>query len=210
MKFFLIGASGMIGTRILAELSARGHQVTAAARSPEKIAALPGVTAVTLNAADADAVVAAVKASGAELILSATSPRNSGDATADAAAFGAALAAAGKETGLPILMVGGAGTLSLPDGSPVMDLLPPEIKPEALGVRGMKDALEKEGLDWTYLAPSAEIAPGDRTVEFRVGGTTLLSDANGKSWISAEDYAVAFANEAETRSHKGQVFTVGY
>jgi putative NADH-flavin reductase len=45
MKVALIGASGQAGSRILAELSARGHQVTAIARSPEKIAVLRGVTA---------------------------------------------------------------------------------------------------------------------------------------------------------------------
>ncbi|WP_032924730.1 NAD(P)H-binding protein [Mesorhizobium sp. LNHC229A00] len=41
----LIGASGAVGSRILKELSDRGHRVTGIARSPEKIAALPGVTA---------------------------------------------------------------------------------------------------------------------------------------------------------------------
>ena len=45
MKVALIGASGNGGSRILAELSRRGHQVTAIARKPETIAKLPGVTA---------------------------------------------------------------------------------------------------------------------------------------------------------------------
>ncbi|WP_176473756.1 NAD(P)-dependent oxidoreductase [Actibacterium ureilyticum] len=208
MNLFLIGASGMIGAPILAEAAKRGHAVTAAARHPENIATLPGVTARAVDATDADALIAA--ADGAQVILSATSPRFSGDATADAAALGDALVAAGKVTGLPIVMVGGAGTLSLPDGSPVMDLLPPEIKPEAMGIRAIKDALDTAGLDWTYVAPSAEIAPGARTGTFRVGGTTLLTDADGKSAISAEDFAIAFVDEVETRAHKGQVFTVGY
>jgi uncharacterized protein len=41
----LIGASGRAGSRILKELSERGHTVTAIARNPEKIASLPNVTA---------------------------------------------------------------------------------------------------------------------------------------------------------------------
>lgn len=208
MNLFLIGASGMIGSRILAEAAGRGHTLTAAARHPDKIADLTGVTKTALNATDAQALIAA--ADGADMILSATAPRFSGDATADAAALGSALVALGQARGLPIVMVGGAGTLSLPDGSPVMDLLPPEIKPEAMGVRGMKDALDAAGLDWTYVAPSADIAPGARTGTFRVGDTTLLSDDSGKSAISAEDFAIAFVDEVETRAHKGQVFTVGY
>jgi len=38
VKVALIGASGQAGSRLLAELSARGHTVTAIARHPEKIA----------------------------------------------------------------------------------------------------------------------------------------------------------------------------
>ena len=45
MKVALIGASGNGGSRLLAELSRRGHQVTAIARNPDTIAKLPGVTA---------------------------------------------------------------------------------------------------------------------------------------------------------------------
>lgn len=44
-KIALIGASGNAGSRILKELSDRGHKVTAIARSPEKIASLPNVVA---------------------------------------------------------------------------------------------------------------------------------------------------------------------
>ena len=45
MKIAIAGASGRAGSRITGELARRGHTVTAIARNPEKIAALPGVTA---------------------------------------------------------------------------------------------------------------------------------------------------------------------
>jgi uncharacterized protein len=45
MKVALIGASGAGGSRLLAELSRRGHEVTAIARHPENVAKLPGVRA---------------------------------------------------------------------------------------------------------------------------------------------------------------------
>ena len=45
MKVALIGASGNGGSRILAELSGRGHKVTSVARDPSKIAVLPHVAA---------------------------------------------------------------------------------------------------------------------------------------------------------------------
>ena len=37
MRVALIGASGNVGSRLLAELVRRGHEVTAIARHPEKI-----------------------------------------------------------------------------------------------------------------------------------------------------------------------------
>jgi putative NADH-flavin reductase len=44
-RIALVGASGRAGSRILKELSDRGHTITAIARNPEKIASLPQVTA---------------------------------------------------------------------------------------------------------------------------------------------------------------------
>ncbi len=48
----LIGASGNAGSRILKELSDRGHRITAIARNPQRIALLPGVTPVAGDAND--------------------------------------------------------------------------------------------------------------------------------------------------------------
>jgi putative NADH-flavin reductase len=53
-------------------------------------------------------------------------------------------------------------------------------------------------------------APGTRTGNFRVGKDALLVDADGKSHISAEDYAIALLDEAETPQHPNERFTVGY
>src|ERR1700722_5502506 len=52
MKIALIGATGNAGSRILAELSRRGHAVTAIARNPQKVPALPGVTALRADVDD--------------------------------------------------------------------------------------------------------------------------------------------------------------
>ena len=51
-KTALIGASGQAGSRILKELSDRGHVVTGIARNPEKIALLPNVIAAKGDAFD--------------------------------------------------------------------------------------------------------------------------------------------------------------
>jgi putative NADH-flavin reductase len=43
-----------------------------------------------------------------------------------------------------------------------------------------------------------------------LGHDTLLADANGKSWLSMEDFAIAFLDETEHPAHPRQRFTVGY
>ena len=74
MKVALIGASGNIGSQILAELRARGHSVTAIARNPEKIAPAAGVTAVGADVADEKALAAALR--GHDAVISAVRFRN--------------------------------------------------------------------------------------------------------------------------------------
>jgi len=65
-------------------------------------------------------------------------------------------------------------------------------------------------LDWTFLSPSRDFPSGDRTGKFRLGGDDLLVGADGRSWISKEDYAIALLDEVEHPRHSRQRFTVGY
>ena len=65
-------------------------------------------------------------------------------------------------------------------------------------------------MQWSYASPAAEIAPGERTGKFRTDGNELISDAEGRSFVSAEDFAIALVDEAESGAHIGERFTVGY
>lgn len=110
-------------------------------------------------------------------------------------------------------MVGGAGSLLLPDGSRVIDSVgfPEEYKPEASAGAVLLDTLRQEKeLDWTFLSPSAEFIEGERRGQFRLGQDHLLVSAEGKSWITFADYAIAMIDEVETAKHPRQRFTVGY
>ena len=69
-KVALIGASGNVGARLLKELSDRGHAITAIARNPGKIAALPGVTAAKGDANDAASLAGII--AGHDAVISAT------------------------------------------------------------------------------------------------------------------------------------------
>lgn len=202
MKLLVIGASGMIGSRIVAEALSRGHEVVAATR---KGTAVEGARAARLDVADAARL--AELSAAADVTVSAVSPRSTGDAVAEASAYADALIAGIRGR---LLLVGGAGSLNLPDGSPVADVVPEPYSAEARGMRGAFDKIAASGLDYTVLAPAGLIQPGERTGTFRLGGRTLLTDAEGNSAISAEDYAVALLDEVEAPKHARQIFTAAY
>jgi nucleoside-diphosphate-sugar epimerase len=71
MRIFLAGASGALGTQLLPQLVAAGHQVTATTRSAAKAGALrdAGAEPVVLDALDRDAVVAAVTAARPDAVV---------------------------------------------------------------------------------------------------------------------------------------------
>jgi uncharacterized protein len=89
MKILLIGATGMIGSRILTEAVSRGHEVIAAARKPEGVMASKGVTTAHLDASDAAQVIEL--AQDTDVIIAATAPRSTGNALAEATGVGRAV-----------------------------------------------------------------------------------------------------------------------
>lgn len=202
MKIALIGASGNVGSRILAELSRRGHTVTAIARTIGKVKQTPGASIVQGDLRDAgklagiltghDAVVSAVRfEQGAPEILV------------------EAVRASGVKR---YLVVGGAGSLEVAPGVRLIDTpdFPEAYKPEAAkGVEFLDFLRKTKDLEWTFLSPSALFFAGERTGEFRLGSDRLLTNENGSS-ISFEDFAVAMVDEVENPRHIRQRFTVGY
>lgn len=208
MKIFLLGASGMIGSRILAEATARGHEVIAGARHPENIAAASGVTPVRADLSDTATL--ARHAAGADVIVTAVSPRSTGNPVEEARANGAAVMEAAHAAGKRLVMVGGAGSLNLPDGSPVLPHVPEPYQPEAKGLKAVYEALKASTLDWTFFAPASLIQPGERTGTFRLGKDVLVQSEDGSSTISAEDYAVALVDELERPANRKSIMTIGY
>lgn len=201
-RIALIGASGQAGSRILKELSDRGHSVTAIARNPEKIATLPGVTAQKGDVFDKEGLAAMLK--GHDVVISSVH-----FSASDPAVLIEAVRASGAGR---YLVVGGAGSLEIAPGQRVVDLpdFPAAYKTEATKGAEFLDLLKKvSDIDWTFISPSAEFVPGERTGKFRLGKDTLLSGEHG-SRISFEDYAIALVDEIERPAHSRQRFTVGY
>lgn len=202
MKIALIGASGSAGTRILAELTKRGHSVTAIVRHPERVPAGSNVRAVKGNADDENGLSKLL--AGHDAVISSVR-----FAASDAAKLIGAVRASGVRR---YLVVGGAGSLEVAPGRKLVDTpeFPEAHKAEAKAGDVFLDHLKKEtALDWTFLSPSARFAPGERTGKFRIGGDQLLATEKGSS-ISMEDFAVAMVDELENPKHSGRRFTVGY
>jgi putative NADH-flavin reductase len=216
MKIVLFGATGNIGRRIATEALDRGHDIVGVVREPDKVQAPdPRVRLVQGDATDAASVAGVVR--GADAVVSAISPRPNrrGLVAPSLGAASRALIAAAKEAGVKrLVVVGGAGTLEIAPGRRLMDTpgFPDAYKAEAQEAADSLAVFRAEGagLDWTFMSPAAEIGPGERRGKYRTTGDKLLTDAQGRSAISFEDYAAALVDELEQPRYLGQRFGVAY
>ncbi|MBV9446783.1 MAG: NAD(P)H-binding protein [Streptosporangiaceae bacterium] len=200
MRIAVYGATGMIGSRVVAEALARGHEITGITRSGGDLPA--GVRAVRGEAGDAG--LAKRIAGETDVVVSAIGPSRTGG---DRREYLAQLRSLAEGLGdARLVVVGGAGSL-LADGKRLVDDpgFPEIYRAEALIVAEALDYLRGLGdvTDWTFLSPAPVIAPGERT-----GSYKIAADSPAGESISAEDYAVALLDEIERPAHRRRRFTV--
>lgn len=213
LRLVLFGAGGMVGSRIAREALGRGHHVTAVQRNPGGLD-LDGRHLMTVEGDATDAESVARLSKGADAVVSAVSPRNPPGADTLPRAARALLAGVRKAGVRRLVVVGGAGSLTVGPSTMLLDSpgFPEAYKPEA---REHLEALhvfrrEGQGVDWTFVSPPPAIAPGERTGKYQVGQDALLTGADGQSHISAEDYAVALVDELEKGANKGRRMAVAW
>ncbi|GAB3877732.1 NAD(P)-dependent oxidoreductase [Microbispora bryophytorum] len=210
MRIAVFGATGNVGRRVVAEAVSRGHEVTGVARNPVRLAGLPGEARARVgDATDVNDVIAL--SAGQDLVITATCPAP-GDESQLVTVATTLLAACAK-TGTRLLLVGGAGSLTVEDGGRLMDRAgyPSFLQPIATAcVEQLAACRANTIVDWAYLSPADLLLPGERTGRYRVGGDELVVDAEGESRISMEDLAVALLDEAEHPRHHRTRFTVAY
>jgi putative NADH-flavin reductase len=212
MKIAAFGASGMIGQRVAQEALRRGHQVTGIVRDPASIAfSHPQLTVIQGNALNPESVTEVV--AGHDAVVSAIKPSANQPQSALAEAAYALLAGVKRAGVKRLLVAGGAATLEVAPGVLLLDTLtvPDEWKSVVLGNRDTWEVYRKNSdLDWTYFCPPLTIEPGERTGTFRLGTDQLITNEQGESRISAEDYAVALLDEIEQPRFIRQRFTAAY
>ncbi len=197
MRIAVIGAAGNVGSRVVAEALRRGHRVTP-------------LTADDVDATDTGTVADLI--AGHDVGVGATRPVPGDEQSAPVVTR--SLLDAHAAAGVRFVMVGGAGSLLVPDdsGRLVADdprWVPPDFADLARTGNDQLTLCREHGrADWTYVTPSALMEPGLRTGAYRVGQDELLVDRAGRSYVSMEDMAVAVVDEIEEPAHRGQRFTV--
>jgi putative NADH-flavin reductase len=209
----ILGGTGFIGSALVNEAARRGHRVTAIARRAERVPAQPNVTAVAADVYDTAGLAAILR--GHDVVISAFNPGWKNPNLYDEQVRGTtSIIAAIREAGVTrVLWVGGASGLEVAAGVRGIDdpNLADWVKPGALAtIEALEQLRRARDLEWSFLAPSAEVTLGERTGSFRLGGDQLIVDAAGQSRISVQDYAVAMIDELERPAHIRQRFTVGY
>ena len=203
----ILGASGMVGSRLAAEATERGHNVTAVSRKGD----------VSVDANDSAALEKVLREKATDVLVVALGPIRGADGAHDPSAHPAlkdtyasiigAVRAVGAS--VKVFFVGGAGSLIVsPEAGMVQDQewFPKNIYPEANAhTEGLAFLKTVTDVTWTYMSPPPYIQPGKRTTRVVVAeGDGMVGQS-----VSAEDYAIAAFDEVDNGfAHAGKRLAV--
>lgn len=215
MKVAVIGSTGYVGTAVVKELAARGHEVTAFVR---KLQAAPAAANVRAVEADVNAPDFAQKLKGFDAVISAFNPGWSNPNIGPEFTRGAqAIVEAAKAAAVPyLLVVGGAGSLYVKPGLQLIDTpeFPAEFFAGGDAARKLLAVLQpRRDVNWAMVSPPARLGvtggySEERTGRYRLGSDDLLMDGDAPAGISVADLAIAIADDAEKKGHLHRRFTV--
>ncbi|MGX7677465.1 NAD(P)-dependent oxidoreductase [Jatrophihabitans sp. DSM 45814] len=203
LSIALIGATGNIGSKVLAEALQRGHQVTGIVRDTSKLPVSAQLTPHAADTHDVTGLTAALNDHDVAIV----SVRWNSNQIEDV------LEAVRSSTAKRVIIVIGAGSLIMTDGRLLFDyntergLVAPT---SGAALDAYRKIVQVSDISWTAVSPALKIEPGERTGVFRIGGDQLLVDDPADSRISQEDFAVAIIDEAEDPKHVRSRFSVAY
>lgn len=208
MKIGIVGANGKQGSMLAAEAKKRGHFVVAFVRNskntPDCVDKTVERDLLSLTAQDVEELDVLISAVGFGFNSDPTLNRKGIDR----------LIEIGIESGVRIMVVGGAGSLyadathtkRIYEGDGYPDFLYGISKNMLLGYEDMKNSELKS---WCYVCPSLEFEyERAKTGEYKIGSDEVIYNSDGKSVIGYADYASAMIDEAENRAHDKMMITV--
>jgi putative NADH-flavin reductase len=200
MKLTIFAATGGIGRQVLEQALAAGHDVTAVARNPAKVAA--DVRVIRADLAQPDRAVLASAVEGADAVLSGLGPHSRAEAGIAAPGTRGIVAAmkAADVRRIVVVSAAPAGTVPTPgrpnppkhdpaDGFFMRHVLGPVSKvalgPVFADLAEMEDVLRDSGLDWTSVRPP-RLTDGPATGAYR---TAAGQNLRGGTVVSRADVA---------------------
>ena len=210
MKVSVLGATGQIGSAIVAQATQRGFEVVNIVRDITKlIDSSASVRIFDLQSEDniakviddVDVVIASIgaRATGNHQLVPKTAER---------------LLKALEGTNTRLLWVGGAGSLEVASGVTLVSSpeFPEDYKPEALAQGEALNVFKNttSSVTWTFVSPAALLYPGESEGVYRIGGDQFFTNEAGESKISITDYAIAMVDEAEKGAHLNQRISIAY
>ncbi|MDP3660290.1 MAG: NAD(P)H-binding protein [Phenylobacterium sp.] len=200
----VVGATGSIGGKVVDEALSRGLNVIAVARDPAKIAPRAGVTVRAGDVNDPKSLAEAIKGADAVVVSVKWAQAN-----VDSLIEGVRASQVKKG-----LFVVGCGTLMRSDGrlhfnhaAEANGVPPPPIVP---AVRAMNALTAVSDFEWTLVSCPMDIASGERVGDFRLGGSHMIFEDNGRSRISEQDFAVAMIDEVQEPHFANKQINVSY
>lgn len=214
-KIAIIGATGMIGSRILMELIERDYVITAISRNPFDLPGSTNLIACEGDLMNKDVVTGHVIALENEVLISVINPDPNHLDNFEIAAEN--LVTIAKQSGIKkLITIGGAGSLLTSDGKMLMDSegFNPDWRPIAVAHHKALDVyknMSEYKFTWINVSPAAMISPDEKTGRYRIGTDEhLLADSDSKSYISAEDFASAVVDLIPNDEIKNQRITIAY
>jgi putative NADH-flavin reductase len=213
LNIVIYGGSGSVGSRIVNEAAARGHNVTVVDKSPKPDLAPKGVKVVTGDVFDKQDILKNI--AGADVLISSIVARPAPTPDFALSVVKSEVEALRAQTGAKktrLLIVGGGSSLYGPDGKRIIERFgnrqDGEVKSSVDAVDWLK--AEVKDVQWSFFSPNGSFSPGQRTGKYRFGTDKQIVDANGRSAISYEDYAAAMLDEVEKPQYINKHFTAGY
>ena len=217
-RVLIYGASGRIGSHIVAEALDRGYEVTGVSRDPSRLADVADrINVETGDILDRERTAELIAQHDAVLVSIGGDPLDKIPENYIAALAAESLIEVLEEfgdDGPRLIFVGNLFTLIYEDGKTLLELgRVPESHQYYAMFYGHQIALERfrasEHVNWTVATPPNGLRLEGLTRQVRWGGDELLRDEDGTpSGISREDFAWAVLEELEAGNYVRQRFNV--